>query len=265
MGGAIVGGLCTEGDHVIGQILLADGELLGRGGCCIVIGAGGNGGHDPIVTGVLGSCTVRCGTACRGGLGGAGGIGIVGIAHRARAAGLAHGGISHNISIIGLAGVAGDGDGAGSSFDGEVIATASKDIIAVGQRRDKDPARADIGVVLVLCDLIILIQHKCITVIVRFDCRSRLNGGAGIVLLDGDHNRITGTENNLCRSHGDINVFHRFVICRIGGHELGLVGMGIILHIADLLRIIHPIPPAIGIAGGVGQRNGAERRPEGGG
>ena len=41
--------------------------------------------------------------------------------------------------------------------------------------------------------------------------------------------------------------------------------MGIVLHIADLLRIVHPIPLAGGIAGGVGQRNGAERRPEGGG
>ena len=29
--------------------------------------------------------------------------------------------------------------------------------------------------------------------------------------------------------------------------------MGIILHIADLLRIIHPIPPAVGIAGVGGQ------------
>ena len=38
-----------------------------------------------------------------------------------------------------------------------------------------------------------------------------------------------------------------------------------VLHIADLLRIVHPIPLAGGIAGGVGQRNGAERRPEGGG
>ena len=43
MGGAIVGGLCTEGDHVIGQILLADGEILGHGGSGAVVAAGGNG------------------------------------------------------------------------------------------------------------------------------------------------------------------------------------------------------------------------------
>ena len=266
MGAAVIGRLRTEDDHAVGQSLLADGELLGRRGSGAVVAVRGKGRLDPIITGILGGRAVRCGTTiCIGGLGGAVGIGIVGIGHRACTAGLAHGGISHSISIIGLAGVAGDGDGAGSGFDVKGIAAGSKAVIAVGQRRDKDLACADIGVVLVLCDLVIQTKHKLITVIVRFDRRSRLNGRAGIVHLDGDHNRITGAESDLCRRHGDINVFHRFVICRIGGHELGLVGMGIILHIADLLRIIHPIPPAVGIAGGVGQRNGAERRPEGGG
>ena len=148
-------------------------------------------------------------------------------------------------------------------FDGEGIAAASKVIIAVGQRLDKDLARADTGVVLVLRDLIILIQHEFVTVHVTYsDTRFRFNSRAGICFFDGNHNGITGAENDLCRIHGDLNVLYRLVGRGVVGDKLGLIGVGIVLHIADLLRIVHPIPLAGGVGGRVGQRNGAERRPK---
>ena len=60
------------------------------------------------------------------------------------------------VFFAGLAGAAGDRDGAGSGLDGEVVAAASKAIIAGSQRLNIDPARTDIGVVLILRDLVIL-------------------------------------------------------------------------------------------------------------
>lgn len=116
-----------------------------------------NGSLDPIVAGVLGSRALRFGAAIFiGGLGIAVGIDVIGEGHCARATAHVRNGIIHSSSVTGLAGVAGDGDGAGSGLDGEVVAAASKAIIAGSQRLNIDRARTDIGVVLMLRDLVIL-------------------------------------------------------------------------------------------------------------